>query len=612
VPGIFGSWQYRPSREALGRLIRAQASSMMHRNSYLVNYRVLDEHCAAGVVQLGVGNGKEQPVTSRDDRYVIFMDGEFHNHNELRGRYLTDTRGDGTLERLNDVSLALQLYLSAGWKWLEVADGLFNLLLYDLRERELCIITDRFGVRPLYMHFGSEGITFGSEVKAVLANSGIAKKIDKAAVKEFFTFGYFPEGRTWIYGIRAVTPASVMTIGLEGTSEYTYWSWSEIGLLPLSVRFEEAMHELGQLWLDAVGRRVDDIRPVVVGLSGGLDSRAILAAIPDDIDEVHTVTFGIPGCRDVRFAVKASEMKGAIHHVIEISSANWLTSPFEMVWQTDGLVNLFYNRGAVADNLLYQLGGVGMIGFLASETVAGGYWPGWERKTREKRDVDQCIRLMYHGFPLGLDRREAIAEIEIMWKKSSLSLHPFLVNQVIKKFSPVASCRRFNIEIRKPFLDRRFVEFAMGLPEAWLSGSKIYKAMLLKWFPTYYQKIPEPKTGLPITAGGLQVLAVSYGQRIINKISRKVSSITGHPFRDRRNFVDHDRWVLALPARRVIKHLLLGAEARWSDYLPNDRGLSVVRRHVAGSHIETETILGLLTFEIYLKHLDGDKQVPER
>ena len=78
---------------------------------------------------------------------------------------------------------------------------------------------------------------------------------------------------------------------------------------------DEVAEELGRLFIDAVNRRCNQ-KGIGVCLSGGLDSRAILAAMPNRQEPIHTITFGKRGCDDIRIASKVAKIKGASHHVV--------------------------------------------------------------------------------------------------------------------------------------------------------------------------------------------------------------------------------------------------------------------------------------------------------
>jgi asparagine synthase (glutamine-hydrolysing) len=89
-----------------------------------------------------------------------------------------------------------------------------------------------------------------------------------------------------------------------------------------------------------VKRRSGETGQVGLALSGGLDSRAILAAIPDSNRPIHAVTFGKIGSNDIKFAAIAAKIKGATRHVFEISGEGWLQSRFSKAWYTDGQLDL--------------------------------------------------------------------------------------------------------------------------------------------------------------------------------------------------------------------------------------------------------------------------------
>src|SRR5665648_996009 len=86
--------------------------------------------------------------------------------------------------------------------------------------------------------------------------------------------------------------------------------------------------ELGRLLIHAVAERAQPEERVAVSLSGGLDSRAIVAATAPRDEALPAVTFGRPGCVDIAIARRVAALKGACHEVVSITSDNWLAPRF--------------------------------------------------------------------------------------------------------------------------------------------------------------------------------------------------------------------------------------------------------------------------------------------
>ena len=164
-------------------------------------------------------------------------------------------------------------------QFLNQLDGYFCAVIYDEKTKKITLISDRYGMRLLYWYEKDGAFAWGSEIKAILACNGTCKKINKAGLKCFMDLGYFLGEDTFFEMIRLIKPATVLTFDLSTRKidQHYYWTWSEIKLSNLS--FEDAVDELGERFLKAVKKRFNPDQSIGISLSGGLDSRAIFAAV---------------------------------------------------------------------------------------------------------------------------------------------------------------------------------------------------------------------------------------------------------------------------------------------------------------------------------------------
>ena len=104
-------------------------------------------------------------------------------------------------------------------------DGMFAFAAWDERRGRLILGRDRVGKKPLYYWCGGGRLVFASEIKALLADPAVPRRLDPAAIPAYLTFGYVPTPRTFFEGIRSVPPGHVLTFepGGEPLVE-RYWS----------------------------------------------------------------------------------------------------------------------------------------------------------------------------------------------------------------------------------------------------------------------------------------------------------------------------------------------------------------------------------------------------
>ena len=135
-------------------------------------------HRRLAVIDLGPAGA--QPMASPSGRWVIAYNGEIYNHRELRHRL----EGAGTRFRGGSDT---EVLVASVDRWgidraLDACEGMFAAALWDRKTRELHLLRDRFGEKPLYYGWVGAAFAFGSELKALCALPGFAPELDRAAV----------------------------------------------------------------------------------------------------------------------------------------------------------------------------------------------------------------------------------------------------------------------------------------------------------------------------------------------------------------------------------------------------------------------------------------------
>lgn len=589
MPGLFGIYSKIPHQDLSPKLLSKMGDSMRHTERLKVEYRNLPRF-GAGRVHLGILQPHSQPEASLDRRYFLWLAGEIYNRLELCQLFgLPETP-------VRDAQLVLALYERAGWDFLREIDGVFALALYDSEKHNLHLVTDRYGLRPIYWWENRNVFAFGAEVKALLTLPDVSPHIDREAVSEFFSFGVLLENRTWLEKIWLVPPAALFTISSKGDELSRYWSWSDLQPLPRDAFEEDIVEELGRLWLQAVRRRVDDKR-IGVLLSGGLDSRAVLAAIPSKHRPIHAVTFGIPGCDDHRIARRVAALKGARHHFLEIGKGDWLKERFQGVSWTDGELNLMHMPGIEVRHMMPEYFDVVLSGAWGGGVLVSGRYhfelaqaPWYISKLRKNNNLIDPRK-----------QKEVVARYLAFVRRLG-SAHALYIQQELRRLTLCGLLLLANyVENRLPFADKDFLEFVFRIPLRYKLDSSIYKKMLLRLFPEFYQDIPWQKTGVPITANDLRV----HFSKLM-RIGIYTMSKLGLHYKHWPDFTDYNRWMRADPARKQIQQILLNPEALYREYLPASEVIAIVRKHMEG-RANYEVLSLLLTFEIYLQQiLAGD------
>ncbi len=221
-----------------------------------------------------------QPMTSVSGRLVIAFNGEIYNHLELREEL------SGHLWRgHSDTETVLAALETWGLETaLQRLVGMFAIALWDCERRELTLVRDRLGEKPLFYGWQNGVFLFGSELKALAAHPAWHPEIDRDALALHLRYGYVPLPHTIWRGVRKLPPGSHLTItatSAPGTLPTPTFFWRAGDIANRAVRTDlddaTAIAELDVNLRRAVaGQMIADV-PLGAFLSGGIDSSTIVA-----------------------------------------------------------------------------------------------------------------------------------------------------------------------------------------------------------------------------------------------------------------------------------------------------------------------------------------------
>jgi asparagine synthase (glutamine-hydrolysing) len=216
--------------------------------------------------------GGAQPMSVRTPAGEVAMvySGEAYNFVELREEL---RRAGEQFETSSDTEVVLRGYVRWGEALAERLNGMYAFAIWDSGKRKLVLIRDRMGIKPLYIFRTRDGVLFGSEPKAILANPLARHVVDVDGLRELFAFVKSPRHAVWS-GMREVEPGTIVTVDIDGIRERTYWRLETRG--HADDRDATVAH-VRELLDDIVGRQLVADVPRCVLLSGGLDSSVITA-----------------------------------------------------------------------------------------------------------------------------------------------------------------------------------------------------------------------------------------------------------------------------------------------------------------------------------------------
>ena len=199
---------------------------------------------------------------------------------------------------------------------LSAATGTFCAAFYSPQDHRLTLIADKLSIRPIYYLATPEWAVFTSALRIFEAAGLTAQGIDERGNYQACAFGVPLGDRTCYQGIRAIRPAEVVHITRDAERHQSYFRWDR---LPSADSTEPQICDaLTKAFDRAVAKRLRDDKIALAFLSGGLDSRTIVAALRNRGVEVVTVNFAPPETQDRHFAELAARVLGARHHQLEV------------------------------------------------------------------------------------------------------------------------------------------------------------------------------------------------------------------------------------------------------------------------------------------------------
>ncbi|MGO1049996.1 asparagine synthase (glutamine-hydrolyzing) [Crossiella sp. CA198] len=235
----------------------------------------LDRHAAIGQRRLAIidlEGGRQPMVAEQDGRTaaVLSYSGEVYNFRELRAEL---QRRGHLFRTASDTEVVLNAYLEWGPALVDRLNGMYAFAIWDARSEELLLVRDRMGIKPLYYYPTADGVLFGSEPKAILANPLAEAVLDADGLRESLAFVKTPELGI-LRGLFEVRPGSVVTVSRKGIGKSRYW---RLEATEHTDDLDTTVGTVRELLEDIVERQLIADVPLCTLLSGGLDSSALTA-----------------------------------------------------------------------------------------------------------------------------------------------------------------------------------------------------------------------------------------------------------------------------------------------------------------------------------------------
>jgi asparagine synthase (glutamine-hydrolysing) len=578
MPGVYGYTKRTPVESSQ---LNSMSDAMKLYDHFVQDDQYEDVFVAAARTHLGHIGEKSSPHVSGE--FLIWVEGEAYNLPEVT-----------SVLQLNGLTLAAILADAERSHQLDAClnklDGYFCAALYDRQRRTVKLISDRYGMRILYWYCRDGFFAWGSEIKAILALDGVDKTLDPKSFDCFMDLGYLIGEHTWFEYVRLIKPATIIEYDIKSDvfQQHHYWKWSDIQ--PSSKNFKKAVDELGELFIQAVARRFNPNERVGISLSGGLDSRAIFAALnhlyPDY--EGYAYTFGIPGCDDITIAEQVAARSEWKHEKFFFDDKNWFEPRIKKIWDTDGMLDMMHMHGSEFLGEVSKHIDVNLNGYAGDAILGGSFLV--RIPLNERIDADNS-KIIYKAFHSMGDIQSDFYDID--------HVEPNLYMNRMRRFTNYGSVNVLtSVSQRKPFFDNKLMALIFSLPDDYRVDNKLYSAMLQKFFSKLFLDIPWQKTGKP--AGVINKASIAF--RALNKARRIIMNLLN--VQNTKGFTDYPEWIRSPEIAQSLIELLNLENAQYTRLTNENLKEKYLQPHLATrAKNYSNEILRAATVEFYLRRV---------
>jgi len=473
-----------------------------------------------------------QPM--QDGELCIVFNGEIYNFADLRFELAAKGHAFGSH---SDTEVILAAYREWGTDCLSRLNGMFAFALYDERRKQLFMARDRAGEKPLFYAVAHGALRFASELKALMADPALPRRIDPEALDCYLAMGFVPGEHCMLQGVKKLAPAHALVFDLEsGQSRlWRYWRLPELDASAAAGLANEAalLDELEALLEDAVRRQLVADVPVGVLLSGGVDSSLVTAMAVRAAPSVKTFTIRFPGYGqydETEHARLIARHFGTEHMELEAADSTvdllpLLARQFDEPMVDSSMIPTYLVSRLIREHCTVALGGDG------GDELFGGY--GHYNRLLWMRQklgwIPRYLRLPIakaaeHLLPVGFKGRNWLQGLEVdlegglpliasyfdrstrqrlmegqgnwaltaenireqripktadlLQRATRMDFENYLAEDMLVKVDRASMLN--SLEVRAPLLDYRLIEFAFGKVPSYLKATAISRKVLLK------------------------------------------------------------------------------------------------------------------------------------
>jgi len=502
-------------------------------------------------------------VATSQEGILVGLNGEIFNLDSL-----LHSAGLAIQNVLNPADKILHLYKSSGnLDFIKQLYGAFSISLWDGRTKQLHLISDRYGLRPLYYYRDGETLLFSSEIRAIHAAAELPMRKNEHGLADFLLLGMPTGTRTLWKNVELIPPASVVTLSGKETETRKYWDMNFRKSFFSPYDLSSGMHAFKTVFSEVMSEMISDPIQYEIPLSGGLDSRCLMAYTEGN-HAFRTYTLGSEGSRDLEIGQEIARMKNIPNTPMVVSSSDFINWIPRSVYLTEGMYNPIHSpilhlmQSIPSDARIILDGTNSFDGYYSIPDLA--FSPVFSKYSDFMKSflkicpepvinsnfqtTTDIFKDEYKTFAMDLVKTSAEERIQAIPEK--MRSNPFVSLDYLDQSNRL---QRYNImgtvllrsrfEVRHPMFDQRIIDLIMDFGLFLKTKEKRLIGRFLAEIDPDLERVPYERTGLRANTSLFSHFAL-YGRRLTSKMLQKLPAIKPPPPRvaiDFNSFIQNDK-----------------------------------------------------------------------
>lgn len=605
MPGIVGLSTKRPREEANYEL-SLMLATLRHHSSYVYGTWADEELgiYVAWVARSGAFDHSMPVKNERGDTILVFSGEEFPDpgiRTELknRGHEFDDSIASYLVHRYQEEST-----------FPASLNGRFHGLIIDRNKRSSMLFNDRYGLHRLYYHDAGNTFYFAAEAKAILAVRPQLGRISPRGLGEFLSLKCALNNRSLFDDIHVLPPASAWTLKDGSLKQRTAYFRPEEWESQPALSVEDYYQELRAVFSRRLPRYFEAHQPLAMSLTGGLDTRLIMAWQKRPAGSFPCFSFGsmYRDCQDVTMARRVAATCQQPHSVITVGSeflSRFAEYADRTVYLSDGCADVSRTADLYVNELAAKIAPIRMTGNYGDEVLRGirAFKPAAqdldvfqadvlrevEKAGETYAEAIQCHPVSFSAFRQFPWHHYGLLALE----QTQLCVRsPYVDNELVRTIFRAPQCCLANNEIRYRLIgDGNQALLGLRTDRGLLGNGSPFSGVGRNWLEFTFKAEYAYDYGMP-----------QWAVRIDHALSPLHLE---RAFLGRHKFYHYRIWYRDRLSR-FVQEILLDERALSRPYVKRQAVEKIVRAHVRGTGNYTFTIHKLLTLEIFHRHfVDG-------